>query len=158
MLYRPDKRFHFVLTEATLRYRLCAPEVMLGRLDRLISFAALPNVRLGIVGFDTAYVVAPAHGFWLLDSDRVMVETVSRRSRWRELVVIPAGAAVAGSVRRRGWERRQMTSASWSAWTGAVMTRPSTWKRSWTILLASTSYGDGMTISLAVSPQRLSRP
>lgn len=77
MLYRPDKRFHFVLTEATLRYRLCAPEVMLGQLDRLISFAALPNVRLGIVGFDTAYVVAPTHGFWLLDDDRVMVETFS---------------------------------------------------------------------------------
>jgi transcriptional regulator with XRE-family HTH domain len=77
MLYRPDKRFHFVLTEATLRYRLCPPEVMLGQLDRLVSFSALPNVRLGIVGFETAYVVGPAHGFWLLDNDRVMVETFS---------------------------------------------------------------------------------
>jgi hypothetical protein len=28
---------------------------MLGQLDRLISFSALPNVRLGIVGFETAY-------------------------------------------------------------------------------------------------------
>ncbi len=77
MLYRPDKRFHFVLTEATLRYRLCSPQVMLGQLDRLISFSALPNVRLGIIGFGTQYVVAPAHGFWLLDKDRVMVETFS---------------------------------------------------------------------------------
>lgn len=77
ILYRPDKRFHFVLTEAVLRYRLCAPEVMLGQLDRLVSFSALTNVRLGIIGFDTAYVVAPAHGFWLLDDDRVMVETFS---------------------------------------------------------------------------------
>ncbi|MGH3854516.1 MAG: helix-turn-helix domain-containing protein, partial [Pseudonocardiaceae bacterium] len=77
MLYRPDKRFHFVLTEATLRYRLCPPEVMLGQLDRLVSFSALPNVRLGIIGFETAYVVGPAHGFWLLDNDRVMVETFS---------------------------------------------------------------------------------
>lgn len=77
ILYRPDKRFHFVLTEATLRYRLCPPEVMLGQLDRLVSFSALPNVRLGIIGFGTAYVVAPAHGFWLLDNDRVMVETFS---------------------------------------------------------------------------------
>jgi hypothetical protein len=77
MLYRPDKRFHFVLTEATLRYRLCAPGVMLGQLDRLVTFAALPNVRLGIIGFETAYVVAPTHGFWLLDNDRVMVETFS---------------------------------------------------------------------------------
>ena len=68
MLYRPDKRFHFVLTEAALRYRLCAPEVMLGQLDRLISFSALPNVRLGIIGFETAYVVAP--GAWLLAAGR----------------------------------------------------------------------------------------
>jgi transcriptional regulator with XRE-family HTH domain len=77
ILYRPDKRFHFVLTEAALRYRLCPPEIMLGQLDRLISFAALPNVKLGIIGFETAYVVAPAHGFWLLDTERVMVETFS---------------------------------------------------------------------------------
>lgn len=77
ILYRPDKRFHFVLTEAALRYRLCSPGIMLGQLDRLIAFAALPNVKLGIIGFETAYVVAPAHGFWLLDGDRVMVETFS---------------------------------------------------------------------------------
>lgn len=77
ILYRPEKRFHFVLTEAVLRYRLCPPEIMLGQLDRLISMAALPNVKLGIIGFETAYVVAPAHGFWLLDDERVMVETFS---------------------------------------------------------------------------------
>lgn len=77
MLYRPDKRFHFVLTEAALRYRLCAPETMLGQLDRLVSLSALPNVRLGIIGFEKQYVVAPWHGFWILDHDRVMVETYS---------------------------------------------------------------------------------
>jgi transcriptional regulator with XRE-family HTH domain len=77
ILYRTDKRFHFVLTEGALRYRLCPPEVMLGQLDRLMSFAALPNVRLGIIPFETAYAVAPTHGFWLLDNNRVMVETFS---------------------------------------------------------------------------------
>ncbi|WP_246257089.1 helix-turn-helix domain-containing protein [Amycolatopsis anabasis] len=77
ILYRPEKRFHFVLTEAALRYRLCAPEIMLGQLDRLVSLSALPNVKLGVIGFETAYAVAPAHGFWLLDEDRVMVETFS---------------------------------------------------------------------------------
>lgn len=77
ILYRSDKQFHFVLTEAALRYRLCAPDVMLGQFDRLVSFSALPNVRFGIIGFETSYVVAPAHGFWLLDDDRVMVETFS---------------------------------------------------------------------------------
>ncbi|WP_307544926.1 helix-turn-helix transcriptional regulator [Streptomyces sp. V3I8] len=77
VLYKPDKRFHFVLTEAALRYRLCPPDIMLGQLDRLVSLSSLPNVKLGIIGFETAYVVAPAHGFWLLDNDRVMVETFS---------------------------------------------------------------------------------
>lgn len=77
ILYRPDKKFHFVLTEAALRFRLCPAEAMLGQLDRLISFSRLPNVRLGVIGFGTQYVVAPAHGFWLLDNDRVMVETFS---------------------------------------------------------------------------------
>lgn len=77
LLYRPDKRFHFVITEAALRLRLCSSEVMLGQLDRLISLSALPNVRLGIIGFDTQYVVGPWHGFSLRDADRVMVETFS---------------------------------------------------------------------------------
>jgi transcriptional regulator with XRE-family HTH domain len=77
ILYRPDKRFHFVLTEAALRYRLCAPEVMLGQLDRLMSFSALSNVRLGIIGFETQYATSPWHGFWLYDQERVLIETFS---------------------------------------------------------------------------------
>lgn len=77
VLYRPDKRFHFVLTEAALRMRLCPPEVMLGQLDRLVSLSALPNVRLGIIGFETRYTAAPWHGFWLYDSELVLVETYS---------------------------------------------------------------------------------
>jgi len=77
ILYRPDKRFHFVLTEAALRFRLCSPEVMLGQLDRLISFSQLPNVRLGIIGFETQYATSPWHGFWMYDNERVLVETFS---------------------------------------------------------------------------------
>lgn len=77
ILYRPDKRFHFVLTEAALRFRLCASEVMLGQLDRLVSFSALPNVRLGMIDFDTQYATSPRHGFWLYDDKRVLVETYS---------------------------------------------------------------------------------
>jgi transcriptional regulator with XRE-family HTH domain len=78
ILYRPDKRFHFVLTEAALRFRLCSPAVMLGQLDRLVSLSALPNVRLGIIGFDAQYSgTSPWHGFWLYDNDRVLVETFS---------------------------------------------------------------------------------
>jgi transcriptional regulator with XRE-family HTH domain len=77
ILYRADKRFHLILTEATLRYTLCPPEVMLGQLDRLIALAALPTVRLGVLGFGTPCTVAPLHGFWLFDDDRVVVESYS---------------------------------------------------------------------------------
>ncbi|MFE4609371.1 helix-turn-helix domain-containing protein [Streptomyces niveus] len=77
ILYRRDKKFHFVLTEAALRFRLCPPDVMLGQLDRLIAISALPNVRLGVIGFDDLYGVAPWHGFWIFDRKRVVVETYS---------------------------------------------------------------------------------
>ncbi len=77
LLYRPDKRFHFVMPETALRLRLCESKIMLAQLDRLISLSTLPNVRLGIVSSDTQYVIGPWHGFWLRDNTRVLVETFS---------------------------------------------------------------------------------
>ena len=38
---------------------------------------ALRNVKLGIIGFDTRYAIAPWHGFWIFDNDLVTVETYS---------------------------------------------------------------------------------
>jgi transcriptional regulator with XRE-family HTH domain len=84
MLYRQDKRFHFVLTEAALRYRLCSSEIMLGQLDRLISLSSLRNVRLGVIAAETQYVIDPRHGFWLLDNDLVRVETYSAELNLRQ--------------------------------------------------------------------------
>ncbi|MFC5107993.1 helix-turn-helix domain-containing protein [Kibdelosporangium philippinense] len=77
IFYRPDKRFHFILTEAALRFRMCAAPVMLGQLDRLVSISGLPNVKLGIIGFETQYTASPWHGFWIYDEDKVLVETYS---------------------------------------------------------------------------------
>lgn len=84
MLYRPGKAFHFVITEATLRYRLCSPEIMLGQLDRLTSLTSLRNVRLGVIGYETQYVVDPRHGFMLYDSELVRVETYSAELNLRQ--------------------------------------------------------------------------
>jgi transcriptional regulator with XRE-family HTH domain len=84
MLYRPDKRFHFVLTEAALHYRLCPIETMLAQLDRLVSLSNLRNIRLGVIGFKTPYVADPRHGFWLLNNDRVRVETFSAELNLRQ--------------------------------------------------------------------------
>jgi len=84
MLYRSDKAFHFVLTEAALRYRLVSPDIMLGQLDRLLNISTMRNVKLGIVGFKTQYVTDPRHGFWLLDNDLVRIETYSAELNLRQ--------------------------------------------------------------------------
>lgn len=84
ILYRRDKHFHFVLTEAALRYRLCSPDIMLGQLDRLISLSSLRNLRLGIISSETQYAVDPRHGFWLYDTDLVRVETYSAELNLRQ--------------------------------------------------------------------------
>jgi transcriptional regulator with XRE-family HTH domain len=77
LLYRRDKRFHFVMTEAALRYRRSSLEVQLAQLDRLMSLSALPNVKLGIIGFEAVFAVGPWHAFWLRDQQRVTIETFS---------------------------------------------------------------------------------
>lgn len=84
MLYRPDKRFHIIVTEAVLRYRLVSPDIMLGQLDRLMAISSMRNVKLGIVDFQTHYVTDPRHGFWLLDNELVRVETYSAELNLRQ--------------------------------------------------------------------------
>jgi transcriptional regulator with XRE-family HTH domain len=84
MLYRTDKAFHFVLTEATLRYRLCSVEIMLGQLDRLVALTSLRNVRLGVIGYETQYVVDPRHGFMIYNAELVRVETYSAELNLRQ--------------------------------------------------------------------------
>lgn len=74
-LYDPRKRFNFVITEAALRYGLCAPEVMPAQLDRLTTVTTLPNVKLGIIPFGTRFTRVPLHGFWIIDDRLVQVET-----------------------------------------------------------------------------------
>lgn len=84
MLYRPDKHFHFIITEATLRYRLCPLDILLGQLDRLVSLTSLRNVRLGVIGYETQYVVDPRHGFMIYNDDLVRVETYSAELNLRQ--------------------------------------------------------------------------
>ncbi|MBX7268805.1 helix-turn-helix transcriptional regulator [Micromonospora sp. Llam7] len=84
MLYQPDKRFHFILTEAALRYRIVPVDVMLAQLDRLIALTSMRNVRLGVIDFKTQYVTDPRHGFWLLDNDLVRIETYSAELNLRQ--------------------------------------------------------------------------
>lgn len=84
MLYRPDKRFHFVITEATLRYRLVSRDIMIGQLDRLMAMTAMRNVRLGVIDFKTQYVTDPRHGFWVYDDQLVQFESYSAEINLRQ--------------------------------------------------------------------------
>ena len=77
VLYRPDKQFRFVVTEAALRFRLCPDEAMIAQLERLVALSAMRNVELGIIGFDAKCIVSPRHSFWIYDDDLVTVETYS---------------------------------------------------------------------------------
>jgi transcriptional regulator with XRE-family HTH domain len=84
MLYRPDKRFHFVITEAALRYRLVSPDIMIGQLDRLMAMTSMRNVKLGIIDFKTQYVTDPRHGFWVYDDHLVQFESYSAEINLRQ--------------------------------------------------------------------------
>ncbi|MEV5717297.1 helix-turn-helix transcriptional regulator [Amycolatopsis mediterranei] len=84
MLYRPDKRFHFVITEAALRYRLVSRDIMIGQLDRLMAMTSMRNVRLGVIDFKTQYVTDPRHGFWVYDDQLVQFESYSAEINLRQ--------------------------------------------------------------------------
>lgn len=75
VLYAQGKRFHLVMTEAALRYRLCPPAAMAGQLDRLVSASTMRNVRVGIIPFEVLFPVMPVHGFKMFDRRLVRVET-----------------------------------------------------------------------------------
>lgn len=94
LLYQKDKRFHLVIPESALLIRYCGPSGMLAQLDRLTTLSNLPNVRLGIIGSRTQYVVGPWHGFWLRDNDSVVIETYSAELRLAQ----PEEVALYGKV------------------------------------------------------------
>jgi len=81
VLYRPGKQFHFVITEAVLRYRLCPPEVLAGQLDRLVSLTTLTTIRFGVIPFERQLPVAPVHGFYVYDERVVHVEHLTAELR-----------------------------------------------------------------------------
>lgn len=77
VLYRTGKRFHFVVTEAVLRYRLCPPDVLAGQLDRLVTLSTLTTIKFGVIPFESRLPVAPVHGFYVYDDRSVYVENLT---------------------------------------------------------------------------------
>jgi transcriptional regulator with XRE-family HTH domain len=83
LLYRPGKRYRILAAEAVLWSEAAAPrEVMREQLDRLVAATTLgPNVTLGIIPFDVQWPVFLDHGFWIIDDDYVIVETLAAELR-----------------------------------------------------------------------------
>lgn len=78
ILYSGQTKFHFVVTEAALRFRLCPIDVLAAQLDRLLGLTSLPTVGFGVIPFDVEYSVAtPSHGFLAHDDRLVRVENFS---------------------------------------------------------------------------------
>jgi transcriptional regulator with XRE-family HTH domain len=83
VLYHPGKQFHIVITEAVLRSCAVAPpQVMAAQLDRLVAATTLgPSIRFGVIPFSTPWPVFVDHGFWIYDTDTVIVETLAAELR-----------------------------------------------------------------------------
>ncbi|MEU9089980.1 helix-turn-helix transcriptional regulator [Streptomyces sp. NPDC048428] len=76
-LYKPGRKFRFLVWEAALYVLTCPREVMIGQLERLVGLIGLDTVELGIVPFGTQLRRPPTHGFWIYDRRLVVVETIN---------------------------------------------------------------------------------
>lgn len=76
ILYKGNHRFHFILAQQALLTTVGDTQVMLGQLDRLLTFISLPRIRLGIIPATAAYQV-PTNQFIMFDERMVHVETIS---------------------------------------------------------------------------------
>ncbi len=83
VLYSPTKRFRFLLTEATLHYRICPPSVHRGQLDRLLAASGMDTIRLAIIPFTATLPVVPSHAFTMFDDTLVLVEMIGAELAFR---------------------------------------------------------------------------
>ncbi|MYX57170.1 helix-turn-helix domain-containing protein [Streptomyces sp. SID8382] len=74
-LYDTSKRFTFILTEQAVRWPFLPALAMAMQIDRLASISLLPNIRLGVIPFDTHVPVGPLNTFTIYDRRIATVET-----------------------------------------------------------------------------------
>ncbi|MGH3695347.1 MAG: helix-turn-helix domain-containing protein [Pseudonocardiaceae bacterium] len=76
ILYRGNRRFHFLIAQQTLLTTVGDNDVTMGQLDRLLAVMSLPRITLGIIPALAEYRV-PTNQFIMFDNRLVHVETVS---------------------------------------------------------------------------------
>lgn len=104
VLYTPGKTVQLVMGEGALRTQFGERSTLVGQLDRLIALAALANVEIGVLRFDTPSPVLPLAGFAINDRAIVWVETLTGEQRIDDPVEVAAyvaafEAALAAAVR-----------------------------------------------------------
>lgn len=77
ILYEPQHKFDFLITEPAALSRFCDPRIVIQQLDRLRFLFDLPNIRIGFISGRTNLPAIPQNSFVLLDSSIAMVETVT---------------------------------------------------------------------------------
>lgn len=73
----PSRQWVLLHTEGALRWNLGGSVVMVEQLERIAAAMDRPNVRLGIIPWQTSASVLPIHGFHLYDHRAVVVGTRS---------------------------------------------------------------------------------
>ncbi|MGY2032336.1 helix-turn-helix domain-containing protein [Nocardia gipuzkoensis] len=76
LLYRGNRRFHFLIGEQALHTTVSGADVMVGQLDRLLAVVGLPRVTLGIVPTVAELPFAPTN-FSMFDNKIVLVEAIT---------------------------------------------------------------------------------
>jgi transcriptional regulator with XRE-family HTH domain len=77
MLGEPGRTFHFLISEAALRWGIGSREVMAEQMQHLDAVSRLRGVRLGVVPLDVVHPVAPPSAFELYGSRTASVATLS---------------------------------------------------------------------------------
>lgn len=76
LLYRGNRRFHFLIGEQALYTTVGADAVMIGQLDRLLAVTGLPRVTLAVVPAMAEILFAPTN-FSMFDNKIVLVEAIT---------------------------------------------------------------------------------
>lgn len=98
LLHAPGRSFHFVVTEAALRYAVAPRDTMLSQLEKMLVVTTLRNVRLGVIPFAAPLGNVAQHGFWLLDSRLVLVETYAAELRLTESAEVSLHERIFGQM------------------------------------------------------------
>lgn len=77
MLDDPSRQWVLLQAEGALRWNLGGSAVMVEQIERIAAVIDRPNVRLGIIPWQTPAWVLPLHGFHLYDRRAVVVGTRS---------------------------------------------------------------------------------